>query len=113
MNQNQVVSNTIVMNNYINVGNPNIQQGGQIPNPGQNGVFIDDLMSYFSTKYKNILPNRLNMEYDFKAMLFPFEKTQVVELIYQMDILVQLLIQVTREASCRFDYLIELPFFFE
>lgn len=94
MNQNQVVTNNIVLNNYITFGNGKGQRNDVKKGVPQKDVPIDDLMSYFSTNYKNILPNRLNRDFDFKTMLFPFEKGQVVELLYQMDILIQLLVQV-------------------
>ncbi len=34
------------------------------------------------------------MDLDFKTVLFPFGKTQITELLAQMDILAQLVIQV-------------------
>jgi len=94
MNQNHIVTNNIVMNNYINFGNsPNTKENERNA-PNQQDPPIDDIMRYFTSRYKNILPHRLNMNFDFKSMLFPFERNQIVELLQQMDILVQLLLQV-------------------
>lgn len=94
MNQNQVVTNNIVMNNYITLG-----KGHNLRSDGKKGmdsrlVQIDDLMRYFNFRYKSILPNQLNMSFDYKTMLFPFERAQIIEILCQMDILVQLLVQV-------------------
>jgi len=94
MNQNQVVTNNIVMNNYITFDHHNHPHNLQkLPLPRKEAS-VDDLMGYFSSKYRNILPHRLNMDLDFKTVLFPFGKTQITELLAQMDILAQLVIQV-------------------
>ena len=95
MNQNQIVTNNIIMNNYIALGNsPNAKYSQKMNAPNREAS-IDEIMRYFG-RYKNILPHSLNVNLDFKTMLFPFDKTHIVELLNQMDILVQLLIQVIK-----------------
>ena len=95
MNQNQVVTNNIVMNNYISFGNPG-NPGHDIRKPfnNQKQVPIDDIMDFFSTRYKSILPNRVDTDFELQGTLFPFQKTEIVQLLQQMDILIQLLAQV-------------------
>ena len=95
MNQNQVVTNNIVMNNYITFDHPNQPQTAQKTPIAKKDVSVDEVMGFFNTRYKNILPHRLNMDLDFKSMLFPFGKTQIVEMLSQMDVLAQLVIQVS------------------
>jgi hypothetical protein len=96
MNQNQIVTNNIILNNYINLGNSQHARNPQRLNIPNKEASIEDIMRYFG-RYKNILPHSLNVDFDFKTMLFPFEKAHIVELLNQMDILVQLLIQVKIE----------------
>ena len=55
---------------------------------------IEQIMNYFTMKYKNILPHKFNMNFDFKTLLFPFDKSHIIELLYQLDVCVQLIIQV-------------------
>jgi len=93
MNQNQVVTNNIVMNNYLTFDH--LKQPGsarKMPMPKKD-VSADEVMGFFNNRYKNILPHRLNIDLDFKNVLFPFGKTQIVELLSQMDVLAQLVIQ--------------------
>lgn len=72
-----------------------------IPQPHQNlmksgkeEVRIEDIMSLCHKNFRNILPNKINYNYDSKTILFPFEKNQIIELINQIDVCIQLLIQV-------------------
>jgi hypothetical protein len=96
MNPNHVVTNNIIMNNYISFGNPGSINNLKANQP-QREISVDEIMKYV-TRYKNILPHKLNYNFDFKSMLFPFEKNQIIELLNQMDLLIQLLIQVPVES---------------
>ena len=95
MNQNQVVTNNIVMNNYISFNNPsNPEHNTHKPLNSQKQVPIDDIMDFFSTRYKSILPNRVDTDFELQGILFPFQKAEIAQLLQQMDILIQLLAQV-------------------
>lgn len=51
-------------------------------------------MNLCHKNFRNILPNKINYNFDSKTVLFPFEKNQIIELISQIDTCIQLLIQV-------------------
>jgi len=96
MNQNQVVTNNMVMNTFLLISQNNEAMRAQAQFP-QKTASVDDFMDYFTNRYKNILPQRFNMDFNFKNMLFPFEKDQIIELLNQLDIMIQLLLQVRIE----------------
>ena len=57
-------------------------------------VCVEDIMDLCHKNFRNILPNKINYNFDSKTFLFPFEKNQIIELISQIDTCVQLLLQV-------------------
>jgi len=57
-------------------------------------VCVEDIMNLCHKNFRNILPNKINYNFDSKTVLFPFEKNQIIELISQIDTCIQLLIQV-------------------
>ena len=65
-----------------------------IMKPSRDEVFVEDIMNLCHQNFRNILPNKINYNFDSKTFLFPFEKNQIVELINQIDTCIQLLLQV-------------------
>ena len=45
-------------------------------------------MKFCNTRYRNILPNKFNMDFDSKSYFFPFEKQEIVDIMDQLDITV-------------------------
>lgn len=68
------------------------------PNPllraPKDEVCVEDIMNLCHKNFRNILPSKINYNFDSKTFLFPFEKNQIVELLSQVDTCIQLLIQV-------------------
>lgn len=88
MNSNSHIYNTnFFINNVDKMIIPN-------PKPMKDESHFEDIMNYCHSKYRNILPNKINYNFDSKAFLFPFEKTQIVELLTQIETCIQLIIQV-------------------
>lgn len=82
-------------------GNITIQKKTRMPNflsgqaPTKTEDNLEGIIQLFSSNYKNILPNKFDVNFDFNSMVFVFSKEQIIELLYQMDTLVQLVIQVS------------------
>jgi len=60
--------------------------------PMQNNLEINQVMRNYNKKFRNILPNKYDFHLDCKALLFPFEKEQIIELIEQFDLCMQLIV---------------------
>lgn len=85
-------SNSHVFNNNFFINNVDKMI---MPNKcAKDELYVEDIMNFCHNKFRNILPNKFNYNFDSKTFLFPFEKTQNVELLWQIETCIQLLIQV-------------------
>lgn len=91
-NNSQYFTNNFYINNVDRVIIPPSHQN-LIKTPKEE-IRIEDIMNVCHKNFRNILPNKINYNYDSKTILFPFEKNQIIELINQIDVCIQLLIQV-------------------